>query len=192
MNAGAVASPSSSSPEKRKSSHGKSNTGVPKAIDVYRNLRVVELDSVTDAALAPGNCEQDLEIQALVEQMVLAVANAAELGQAKKTKGPRNPRTTSGDMAAAPKKKEDKSPTPNNVDNMAASKRKRGRPKKIQRAITTSDSVNGSEAPRKRGRPRKSPVMNKDAGQGAEQDTGGTFKHPPLDGEETTLEGMQK
>jgi hypothetical protein len=67
----------------RKAGNGKKNTDVPRAIDIYRNLRTAELDSVTNVSSATkGNCGQDLEIQVLVEQMVLAVVNAADLGLA--------------------------------------------------------------------------------------------------------------
>jgi hypothetical protein len=184
MNTGAVASPSSLSQGNRKAGNGKKNTDVPRAIDIYRNLRTAELDSVTNVSSATkGNCGQDLEIQVLVEQMVLAVVNAADLGGAKKTKGSRK---SSVEMAAA-SKKENKSPAPNNKEETVSShKRKRGRPKKdskkneIQRVVTTSDSDNGSEAPRKRGRPRKNPVTINDVEQGAEQKVHSVISQHPL------------
>ena len=184
MNTGAVASPSSLSQGNRKAGNGKKNTDVPRAIDIYRNLRTAELDSVTNVSSATkGNCGQDLEIQVLVEQMVLAVVNAADLGGAKKTKGSRK---SSVEMAAA-SKKENKSPAPNNKEETVSShKRKRGRPKKdskkneIQRVVTTSDSDNGSEAPRKRGRPRKKPVTINDMEQGAEQKVHSVISQHPL------------
>ena len=184
MNTGAVASPSSLSQGNRKAGNGKKNTDVTRAIDIYRNLRTAELDSVTNVSSATkGNCGQDLEIQVLVEQMVLAVVNAADLGGAKKTKGSRK---SSVEMAAA-SKKENKSPAPNNKEETVSShKRKRGRPKKdskkneIQRVVTTSDSDNGSEAPRKRGRPRKKPVTINDMEQGAEQKVHSVISQHPL------------
>jgi hypothetical protein len=198
MNAGAIASPSSSSPGNRKAGNGKKNTDVPKAIDVYRNLRAAELDSVTNVAPATGNCEQDLEIQTLVGQMVLAVVNVADLCEVNKTKGSRK---SSGEMAAA-SKKENKSPAPHNGEEIVTSyKRKRGRPKKdskkneILRVVTKSDSDNGSDPPRKRGRPRKSPVTNNDVEQGAEQkvhsvsssDAVAISQHPLLNVDEKIL-----
>jgi hypothetical protein len=183
INTSAVASLSSLSQGNRKAGNGKKNTDVPKAIDVYRNLRTAELDSVTNVSPAKGNCGQDLEIQVLVEQMVKAVVNAADLGGAKKMKGSRK---SSVEMAAA-SKKENTSPAPNNEgETVSSHKRKRGRPKKdskkneIQRVVTTSDSDNGSEAPRKRGRPRKNPATNKDVEQGAEQKVHSEISQHPL------------
>ena len=184
MNTGAVASPSSLSQGNRKAGNDKKNTDVPRAIDIYRNLRTAELDSVTKVSPGTkGNCGQDLEIQALVEQMVLAVVNVADLDGAKKTKGSRK---TSVEMVAATKK-ENKSPAPNNEEETVSShKRKRGRPKKdskkndIQRVVTTSDSDNGSEAPRKRGRPRKNPVTKNDVEQGAEKMVHSVISQHPL------------